>query len=103
MRFHRRPFGRDDTVNHSVAQCAVRRNLVAAQDTVLLGPQPLDAAPAWVIEEMRAELYRNAIELLECMPQQEQLALGVERAALHALGIPGRADLDPPVRRIDVH
>ena len=35
--------------------------------------------------------------------QEQQLALGVERAALHALSIPRRADLDAPIDRIDVH
>ena len=39
----------------------------------------------------------------EGMRQQQKFALRIERAALHAPGIPGRADLDPPVRRIDVH
>src|SRR5919204_6304636 len=75
MGLHRRPFAGDDAVNHGVAQRAVRRNLVASQDTVLLGAQTLDAAPALVIEEMRAELYRNAVQLLEGMRQQQQFAL----------------------------
>src|SRR5580704_4421396 len=52
---------------------------------------------------MGAELHRNAIDRLESMPEQQQLALRVERCALHALGIPGRADLDAAVGRIDVH
>src|SRR5215468_2156957 len=97
--FYRRPFGRDDAVDHSVAQRAVRRNLVVAQNAVLLGAQPLDAAPALVIEEMRAEFYRNAIELLEGVAEQQQFALRIERGALHTLGIPCGADLDPAVRR----
>ena len=54
-------------------------------------------APALVIEEMGAEFDRDAIELFERMLQQQQFALGVERAALNALGIPGRADLDAAV------
>ena len=76
---------------------------MVAQNAVLLGAEPLDAAPALVIEEMRAEFDRDAVELLEGMGQQQQFALGVERAALHALGIPGRADLDAAVGRIDIH
>src|SRR5437868_288840 len=67
MRLHRRPFAGDDAVNHGVAQRAVRCDLMASQNTVLLGAQAFDAAPALVIEEMRAELDRNAIELLEGM------------------------------------
>src|SRR3974390_2636751 len=89
MRLHRRPFGRDDAVDHGVAQRSVRCNLVAAQNAVLLGSEPLNTATALVIEEMGAELDRNAIELLESVRKQQQLALGIERAALYALGIPG--------------
>src|SRR6185437_4502795 len=103
MRLHRRPLGGDDAEDYSVAQCAVRRNLVVAQNAVLLSAQPFDGAPALVIEEMRAELYCNAVDGLESMPQQQQFALGVERCALHPLGIPSRADLDPAVSRVDVH
>src|SRR5436305_8686624 len=55
MRFHRRPFGGDDTVNHSIAQRAVWRNLMAAQNAVQLGGQPLDAEAAMVGEEIRGE------------------------------------------------
>jgi hypothetical protein len=103
MHLYRRPFGREDTVNHGVAQRAVRRDLMVAQNAILLGPETLDAAPAGMIEKMRTEFNRNAIEFFECMRQQQQFALGIERAALHALGIPGRTDLDAPVRRIDIH
>jgi hypothetical protein len=37
------------------------------------------------------------------MAEQQQFALGIDGAALHPLGIPGRTDLKAPVRRIDVH
>ncbi len=103
MRLHRRPFAGDDAVDHGIAQRTVGRKLMAAQDAVELGTQPLDAAPALMIEKMRAEFYRNAIEFFERMVEQQQFALGIERAALHARGVPGRTDLDAPVRRIDVH
>src|SRR5215469_12592237 len=66
VRLHRRPFGSNDAVDHSVAQSAVRRNLMVTQNAILFRAQPFDAAPALVIEEMRAELYRDAIELFEC-------------------------------------
>src|SRR6266446_6816467 len=98
MRLHRRPFAGDDTVNHGVAQGPVWRDLMVAQNAIKLGAEPLDAAPALVVEKMRAELDRDAIELFERMREQQQLALGVESAALHALGKPGRPDLDAPVR-----
>src|SRR4051812_1296655 len=83
VRLHRRPLAGDDAVNHGVAQRAVRRDLVAAQDTVLLGAEALDAAAALVVEEMGAEFYRNAVHLLERMRQQQQFALRIDRAALH--------------------
>src|SRR3981189_2996738 len=101
MRLHRRPFAGDDAVDHGIAQRAVRRNLMAAQDAILFRTKPLDAAPALVIEKMRAELDRDAIELFERVGEQQQFTLGVERAALHAPGVPGGADLDAPVRRTD--
>jgi len=41
-----------------------------------------------MIEEMRAEFDRDAIELFERMRQQQQFALGIDRAALNALGVP---------------
>jgi hypothetical protein len=53
-----------------------------------------------MIEEMCAEFDRDAIELFERVGQQQKFALGVDRAALHPCRIPGRADLDAPVRRI---
>src|SRR5258707_9508434 len=78
MRLHRRPFAGDDAVDHGIAQGAVGRNLMVAQDAILLGTQPLDATPALMIEKMRAEFYRNAIELLERVGEQQQFALGVD-------------------------
>src|SRR4051812_19247779 len=60
MRLHRRPFAGDDAVDAGVAQRAVGRQLVMAQDTVELGTQALDAAPALVIDEMGAEFDRDA-------------------------------------------
>src|ERR1700722_16127722 len=70
MRLRRRPFRGDDTEDNRVAQRAVRRDLMVAQNTILLGAQPLDAAPALVVEEMRAEFDRDAIELFERVRQQ---------------------------------
>ena len=36
-----------------------------AQNAIELGAEPLDAAPALVVEKMRAELDRDAIEFFE--------------------------------------
>src|ERR1700747_2764815 len=99
----RRPFGSDDAVDHGIAQRSVGRDLVVAQNTVELGAETFDAAPGLLIEKMRAELDRDATELVESMREQQQFALGIERAALHALGIPGRSDLDAAVGGVDVH
>src|SRR3954471_3257424 len=88
MRSHGRPFGSGDAVDHGVAQRAVRRDLVAAQDPVLLGAEALDGAAALMVEEMRAEFDRDAIQRLESMPEQQQLALRVEGPALRTLAVP---------------
>ena len=50
MRLHRRPFGRDDAVDHRVTQRAVRRDLMTAQDAIEFGAQPFDPAPRLVID-----------------------------------------------------
>src|SRR6185437_2301451 len=75
---------------------------VAAQDAVELGAEPLDAAPALRIEKMRAELDGDAVQFLERVAEQHQLRFGVERAALNAFAIPGAADFDATMRRLDV-
>jgi hypothetical protein len=107
VRFHRRPFTGEDAVDAGVAQRAVRIgvavDLVRAQHAVELGAQAFDAAPALVVEEVRAELHRDAVQRLEGVPQQQALAFGVERAALHPGAVPGGADLDAAVGGVDVH
>src|SRR4051812_47718041 len=103
MRPHRRPFGGGDAVDNSVAQRAVRRDLMTAQNAVLLRAEALDSAAALMIEEMRAEFHRNAVQRFEGVREQQELALRVERPALGALPIPGRADLDAAVAGIDIH
>src|SRR3954470_22395453 len=97
MRLHRRPLAGDNAEDHGVAQRAIRGNDVVAQNTILLGAEALDAAAALVVEEVGAELYCNAIKLLEGMRQQQQFTLRIDGAALHALRIPGGADLDAAI------
>src|SRR6202021_2778703 len=65
--------------------------------------QSFNGRAALLIEEVGAELHCNAIQLLERMAQQQQLALGVQRAALYALSIPSGADLHAAVDGIDMH
>src|SRR5262249_54735326 len=73
VRFHRRPFAGDDAIDAGIPQRAVLGALVAAQDAVELGSQALDATPARMIEEVRAEFDADAIERFERMREQEEL------------------------------
>src|SRR5215470_28886 len=98
----RRPFALDDAEHDRVAIAAIGRYLVIAQDRVLLRAQPQDRLAGRVIEPVRAELHRDAFELFERVREEQQLALGVEGAALHALRVPRVADLESPIRAIDV-
>src|SRR5690606_39425643 len=50
-----RPFRRHDAVDAGVAQRAVGRALVAAQNAVELGAQPLDGAAALAVEGVGAD------------------------------------------------
>src|SRR5262245_44181530 len=89
VRPYRRPFARDDAVDARVAQRAVACALVTAQDAVELGADALDGATARGVEEMCPELHGDAVERLEGMLEQHQLALRIEWRALHPLAIPG--------------
>src|SRR5579872_4341801 len=103
MRFYRGPFGGGDAVNASVAQSAVARHLMAAQNAIELCPQPLDRFATLLVEKVCAELDRDAAETLKSMIEQQQFSFGVQSGALHAVAIPGRTDLHPLVHGIDVH
>ena len=73
-----------------------------AQHAVLLRTEPCDRGARRMIEPVGAKLDRDALELLERVGQEQQLALGVDGAALDALGIPGMPDLQAAVRLVDV-
>src|SRR5262249_16907556 len=73
VRLHRRPFAGNDAVDAGIAQRAVPRALLAAQDAVELGSQALDAAPARLLEEVRAEFDGDAVGRLERVREQEEL------------------------------
>src|SRR5277367_2844250 len=96
MRLDRRPLAIEDAVDAGVAQRAVGRELVLPQDPVQFRAQSFDGGTALLIEEMRAEFDRDAIQYIERMGQEQQLALGIQRTALHALSIPGGADFHAP-------
>src|SRR3546814_1961365 len=72
---------------HGVARCAQR----------------LESVTALSVSELRTEVGRDAIELLERVRQQHELAFGVYRAELHTPAIPGGPDLDTPIGRVDIH
>src|SRR5262249_43082520 len=103
VRFGGGPLGGDDAVDAGVAQGAVGGELMAAQDAVELGAEPLDAGAGLAVEEVGAEPTGDAAERLEGMAEQEQLAARVEVGPLHRLAVPGRADLHALVGGVDVH
>ena len=73
-----------------------------AQHAVLLRTEPRDRAARGMIEPVGAKFDRDALQFLERMGQEQQLALGVDGAALNTLGIPGMPDLQTAVGRVDV-
>ena len=75
---------------------------MAAQHPVELRTQPLDRCPAGEVEEVGAELNCHATQLVECVAQHQQLRLGVDSAAPRRRDIPGVADLEPAVGRVDI-
>jgi len=103
MGLNRRPLAIENAVHAGVAQGAVAGDLVLAQHPVQFRAQPFDGGATLLIEEVGSEFHRNAIQLLERMGQQQQLALGVQGTALHAFSIPGGTDFQAPIDRVDMH
>src|SRR5260221_8969450 len=98
----RRPLALDNAEHHRIAIAPIGRYLVIAQHPILLRAEPDDRSTRRVVEPVRAELDGDAPEFLERVRKQQQLALGVDRAALRAFRIPGVADFQPAIWRIDV-
>src|ERR1700716_75991 len=99
---HRRPLSVDDAEDHGVALPAFGAHLMVTQDPVLLRAEPLDRRARGVIEPVGTKLDRDALQLLERMGQEHELALGVDRATLYTLGVPGMPDFQMAVGRVDV-
>src|ERR1700722_20523452 len=97
MCLYRRPLAIENAVDAGIAQRTVGCELMLPQDPIQFRAQSLDGRAALLVEEMRAEFHCDAIQLLECVGQEQQLALGVQGAALHALPIPGRAVFGAPI------
>src|SRR6266576_353686 len=55
-----------------------------------------------MIEPVGAKLDCDALQLLERMREEHELALGIDRAALDAFGIPGMPDFQTAIARVDV-
>src|SRR5262245_27418456 len=96
------PFAPKHAVHLRVADAAVAPRPVVADDAVLLRAERLDRLLRAEIEVVRAQAHHLAIEALEGIGKQQQLARRVDVAALAALRVPGPADLDAIGRRNDV-
>ncbi len=102
MPLHHRPLAHDDAVNACIANGPIWQDLIVSQYSVQLCSQPLDGSSARVIEEVSAQLHADAIQRFKCMSEQKQLALCVERGALHAFAIPCAADLHTAVGLVHI-
>src|SRR5215813_6357095 len=76
---------------------------MVSQDAVELCTEALDSSATRMVEGVRPEFDRDAGERFECVCEEKELALRVESGALDAPAVPGRADLDTVIDRIDVH
>ena len=99
---HVRPFSSEDTVYHRVAHGPVPARPMMADHAVLLGTQSLDRPLRGEVEVVRAQADHPAPERVERVLEQQQLAAGVDVAALPALSVPRVADLDAIYFRHDV-
>ncbi len=102
MRTHRRPFDVQNRVHHGVPPRPVRHQLMAAQNPVELRAEPLDRRAAGEIEEVSAEFHCHTVQYIECVAEHQQLGLRVDAAAPRRGAVPGVADLESAVRRVDV-
>src|SRR5580658_3107312 len=102
MSLHGRPLGRDDAIDASIAERPVCGELMAAQDPVELRAQAFDRAPALMVEKMGSELDSDAIQRLKRVAEQQKFGVRVELGPLHALAIPGSADFQAAIDRIDI-
>ena len=103
----RRPLAFDDAIDTGIAVTAlcggVPIELMTAQHTVEFGSQPLDSGSTLSVEKVGAKFDRDAAKGIERIRHEEQLALRIDRAALHGLAIPSRADFNATIAGINVH
>ena len=85
MGLNRGPLAIENAVHTGVAQGAVGSDLVLAQYPVQSRAQSFNGSTALHIEIVGSKFHGNATQPFKRMSQQQQLALGVQGAALHAL------------------
>ena len=102
-----RPLAFDDAIDTGIAVTAlcggVPIELMTAQHTVEFGSQSFDSGPTLSVEKVGAKFDRNATKGIERIRKEEQLALRIDRTALHGLAIPSRADFYATIAGINVH
>ena len=93
VRFDGWPLARDDAVDASISKGLRRQwmqvDLVVAQDAIQPSTQSLDRPHALMVESMGSEFDGNTIERLECIREQQALAIGIHQGALDTLSKPG--------------
>src|SRR5689334_365952 len=99
---HVRPFGGEHAVQDGVADGAVAARRMVADHAVFFRAERLDRALRAEIEVVGAQADHAAVELLEAIAKQKQLARVVDGRPLAALRVPGVADLDAIGRGEDV-
>ena len=77
--------------------------IMRANDPVLRGAEALDRGAGLVVGHMRAELHRIAAQRLESVAEHQVLGVSIDETPLPGAGDPGRSDLKPMVRCVNVH
>lgn len=99
---HVRPLRRQDAVHHRVPRGAIPPRLVVADHAVLRGAQRLDRPLRPAVVDVGPQPHDLAAEGLEGVAHEQQLAGGIDVAALPPRGVPGVADFDAVDRGHDV-
>src|SRR5688572_29406160 len=101
-RAHGRPLGREDRVEGGVAQRAVRTVLAVAVHALEGRAEALDGRPRALVGGVGTDRDARGAELVERVPEQEELGLRVDERPPPCPAVPGGADLEAPVSRCDV-
>ena len=74
-----------------------------AQNAVEFRSRVFDARSTLAVEEMSAELDRNALQMFKCVGQHEQFALSIQACALGRFAERGGSDFYPAVDGVCIH